>query len=229
MVHTEDVTARRLAEARLREQALRDSLPGLPNRTLFHDRLQEASTQSSQRFALMVLDLDRFKDVNDALGHHVGDQLLQQVGPRLQSALREQDTVARLGGDEFGVLLPRADGAEAEAVAEKLVRVLTEPFLVGDVRLDVGGSFGIALYPDHGSDAQALLQRADVAMYLAKRENRGVATYRPDQDSSDPDRLALWGDLRHAVERRELQLYYQPKYACADGELVGVVALVRWL
>ncbi|HEY3058366.1 MAG TPA: EAL domain-containing protein [Chloroflexota bacterium] len=232
-----DITARRRAEEERRQaeelltrQALHDALTELPNRTLLHDRLQQAIVAggtSAQQVGLLLLDLDRFKEVNDTLGHHAGDQLLQQVGHRLQEAVRTSDTVGRLGGDEFAIVLP--DTTDAGAVADKVLRALEAPFSIEGHSLAVGASIGVASFPEHGDDAQALLRRADVAMYSAKRtRGGGFALYSADQDQHSLERLALLAELREAIARDELVLHYQPKVELASGSIVGVEALVRW-
>ena len=198
------------ASTRLRRQAteneylaLHDTLTGLPNRSLFHERASRAIL-SAQRtdvsVALVLLDLDRFKEVNDTLGHQNGDLLLQEIGGRLRAALRESDTVARLGGDEFGLLLPTVtDEDDALRVAEKVRAELRRPFELQGVRLDLEASIGIALYPEHGNDVDTLLQRADVAMYLAKEDHAGCELYTADRDEYSPSKLALVGELRRGI------------------------------
>jgi diguanylate cyclase (GGDEF)-like protein len=231
MVHSEDVTERNRAEATLRRQTLHDDLTGLPNRLLLNDRLQHAisaARRDDAPFALLLVDLDRFKDVNDTLGHHAGDALLRMIGPRFQRALRSDDILARLGGDEFAILLFGADEPTARTVALRLLKTLDEPFELNGASLDIGGSVGMALYPQHGDDAEVFLQRADVAMYVAKRAGGGLAAYSPEHDHHSPERLAFQSELRHGIERGELILFYQPKFACLDGQLVGVEVLVRW-
>jgi len=225
---------RRLAHhGRLREHAAtHDALTGLPNRTLLRDRTGQAIRQADRDLvpaALLLLDLDRFKEVNDTLGHHYGDQLLLQVGERLRRALREVDTVARLGGDEFAVLLPKiATGEGAVAVANKLQTALEEPFALEGLSLDVEASIGVALYPDHAADADELLQRADIAMYTAKQTHAGFVLFDPKLDQHSPRRLALLGELRRAIEQQQLVLHYQPKVDAHTGRVLGVEALVRW-
>ncbi len=231
VVSIRDITERKRAEQLLEHQALHDSLTGLPNRTLLHDRLRQAllaARRDGRGVALLVMDLDRFKEVNDTFGHHCGDLLLRQVGTRIQETVRSPDTVARLGGDEFAILLSGTDAAGAVHTALRLLRALERPFLLEGQSFDVGASIGIALSPEHGDDGGTLLRRADVAMYLAKRNNSGYAMYALDQDDHSPDRLALVGDLRRAIERGELVLHYQPKVDCRTQKIVWVEALVRW-
>jgi diguanylate cyclase (GGDEF)-like protein len=167
-----------------------DALTGLPNRVSLQERLHAAIASGpdgpAQPFALMILDLDRFKEVNDTLGHQSGDALLEQIGPRLLAALRATDTLARLSGDEFAVLLPATDGAGAQTIVEHLLRTLEAPFGMQSTQVEVGGSFGIALYPQHGTDSDTLLRRADMAMYIAKSDRSGWAMYTPDRDTSRP-------------------------------------------
>jgi diguanylate cyclase (GGDEF)-like protein len=212
-------------------QALHDVLTGLPNRALFRDRVDRALSAARReggRPVVMLLDLDRFKEINDSLGHHHGDELLRQVGPRIGGVLRSSDTVARLGGDEFAVLLPTAPDAEAGAeVGEKILRALSEPFYVEGVELQIEASLGIAAYPEHGEDVDTLIQRADVAMYVAKGTRSGHELYVRDRDER-PDPLALVGDLRRAMDDGELAVVYQPKVDLATGAVDGVEALVRW-
>lgn len=217
----------------LERQAFTDPLTGLPNRSLFQDRLQQAiltARREHKPFALFIMDLDRFKDINDTLGHHVGDALLRQVAARLRGKLRESDTVARMGGDEFAVLLPTVNGKYADTAARMLLQALRAPFTVEEQSLVIGASIGIVLYPDHGVDANTLMQRADVAMYAAKGTGSGYAFYdgRLDHQHHQPTRLALMGELRHAVEREQFVLYYQPKVDLRSRRAVGLEALVRW-
>jgi diguanylate cyclase (GGDEF)-like protein/PAS domain S-box-containing protein len=224
-------TNRKRDDAALAYQALHDGLTGLPNRGLLHTRLGralEAEPGTSPSVALLLLDLDRFKEVNDTLGHQVGDVLLQQIGKRLADAVRPTDLVARLGGDEFAVLLTATGAASAARFADVLGGVLQAPFVLEGQPIAVDASFGIAIAPEHGLDADTLLRCADVAMYQAKRSGSGVAVYNAAQDQHTPNRLALLGELRTAIDRDELLLHYQPKLDLHDGSLVGVEALIRW-
>jgi diguanylate cyclase (GGDEF)-like protein len=215
-----------------RHQALHDPLTNLPNRTLLQDRIQQGilrAERDGHRLALMMMDLDRFKEVNDALGHHSGDILLSQIAKRLRRALRQSDTVARLGGDEFAVLLPHvADHSAAIAIAEKLAESLHEPFAISELSLEAGGSIGIAIYPDHASDMGELVQRADVAMYAAKNGPRSWELYATEHDQQSAGRLALVAQLRHAIDHEELVLHYQPKGELSSRRVKGVEALARW-
>jgi diguanylate cyclase (GGDEF)-like protein len=216
-----------------RHQALHDTLTGLPNRTLFHDRVHQAlliARRDGLRLAVMIMDVDRFKEINETLGHQNGDRLLRLIALRLKGTLRESDTIARLGGDEFGLLLPKVEqpGAAAQ-VARKVIKALKDqPLVVGGLTLDVGASVGISQFPEHGEDADALLQRADVAMYAAKESPGSYETYREDHNRYSPSRLALAGELRRAIEDRTLLLHYQPKAELESGRIRGVEALVRW-
>jgi diguanylate cyclase (GGDEF)-like protein len=213
--------------------ATHDTLTGLPNRALLRDRVDQAirrSGRTGQHVALMLTDLDRFKEINDTLGHRYGDMLLRQIGPRLQEHLRDGDTIARLGGDEFVIMLPDLPSADAALqVGEKVARALQEPFVLEGVIVDVGSSIGVAVTPEHGDDFDGLLQRADIAMYVAKQNSLGVVTYAPELDTNSPARLALLGELRRAVETDDqLVLHYQPKAELPSGRIAGVEALVRW-
>jgi diguanylate cyclase (GGDEF)-like protein len=215
----------------LSEQAFTDPLTGLPNRGLFLDRLQQAilsARRSREPFALLFMDLDRFKDVNDTLGHHVGDLLLKQVAARLREKLRASDTIARMGGDEFAILLPTVNGKHADMAARMLLQTLRAPFLIEEQSLTIGASIGVVLYPEHGVEANVLMQRADVAMYAAKAAGSGYAFYENRLDQHHPARLVLLSDLRHAVERQQFLLYYQPKVNLREGKVAGFEGLVRW-
>ena len=225
-----DVTDRHLAGERLAHQATHDSLTGLPNRDLFGERLDSAlgAIPPMGRLAVLLIDLDRFKEINDSFGHHYGDRVLQRVGARLAEALRPGDTVARLGGDEFGVILPGAGRAEAVGVAERLLAQLAEPVVIGGRPLDAGASIGVAVYPDHGISRIGLIQHADVAMYAAKRGQSGHATYSAGQSSACPERLSMLADLRKALAARQFLLHYQPKVDLATRRAQGAEALIRW-
>jgi diguanylate cyclase (GGDEF)-like protein len=213
-------------------QALHDALTGLPNRDLFRDRIDQAirsSRRSGESAVVMIMDLDHFKEINDTLGHHMGDLLLEEVARRLSRSLREADTVARLGGDEFGVLLPLVSrSGDAAVVAQQLLLELREPFMLDGMRLEIDASVGIALHPTHGDDVEALQQRADIAMYSAKQSGRGYAIFEPELDRHSPRRLALAGGMRQAINDGQITLYYQPKADLKTGSVVGVEALARW-
>lgn len=216
----------------LRRAALTDELTGLPNRVLFRDRMERgvlAGKRDGLLAAVMVIDLDRFKEVNDTLGHHNGDLLLKEVAERLAACVREGDTIARLGGDEFGILLPRLPDADyALAVAERTRNALSEALFLDGVQIQVDASVGIALYPSDGHDPGTLLQRADVAMYEAKRGHSGCAFYASERDQFSPERLAMVPELRKGIERGELLLHFQPKVDVATGRVHSAEALVRW-
>ena len=207
-----------------RRQALTDDLTGLPNRRCFLERLAEG-LERGEPLGLLIIDLDRFKELNDTLGHHAGDAVLTQIGPRLSVALGPDDVLARLGGDEFAVLVA---GGDTMAVARGVRRALEAPFPLEGLNFVMEASMGIASFPDHGDDGATLLRRADVAMYQAKTDRSGVAVYAPERDGHSRDRLALMSDLRGAIEREELTLHYQPKGDLATGGITGVEALVRW-
>ena len=211
----------------LTRQALSDNLTSLPNRVLLRQRLEQAIA-SERELALLVMDLDRFKEVNDTLGHASGDALLQELGRRLKRAVRRSDTIARLGGDEFAIVLPGVRQAEATAVAEMLQKLVESPFELDGRIVTVGASIGIAQLPTHGSDADTLLRCADVAMYVAKRAGQGISVYVAEHDQHTPNRLGLVGELSAAIDAGELRLAFQPLIDCRLGRPVGVEALVRW-
>jgi diguanylate cyclase (GGDEF)-like protein len=227
--HAFDRMAERLQHSveALTHQALSDTLTTLPNRVLLHQRLSRAIA-SGDDLALLIIDLDHFKEVNDTLGHPSGDALLQQLAARLRDAVRKSDTIARLGGDEFAIVLPGASQKEAFAIAESLLTVITRPFELNERSVSIGASVGIAVLPQHGPDADTLLRCADVAMYVAKRSGQGVAVYSPEQDQHSLSRLVLIADLREAIDRDELTLAFQPLVDCREQRAVGVEALVRW-
>jgi diguanylate cyclase len=213
-----------------RYQALHDPLTDLPNRTLFQDRTGvalRAAARSSATVAVLLLDLNRFKEVNDTLGHQYGDHLLLLVADRLRGSLRDSDSVARLGGDEFAILLPISGWQEALAAAQRVDAAFHDPFSIRDITLDVDASIGIAL-AESGDDVETLLRHADVAMYEAKAAHHPFARYEASRDDNDLSRLVLLGDLRRAIATGELTLHYQPKISTSTGALSSVEALVRW-
>jgi diguanylate cyclase (GGDEF)-like protein len=213
-------------------QAHHDELTGLANRKLLIRRTNDALTQAARSqitVGFLLLDLDRFKEVNDTLGHPVGDRLLRFVAQRLTHSVRPGDMVARLGGDEFAVLLPSVkDASGAREVAARLRAAVAEPIRMDGMSFDIEASVGIALYPDDATGFEVLLQHADVAMYLAKDRRSGVERYVADSDRNSPARLALLGDLRRGLDRGELALHYQPKVYLSDQRTAGMEALVRW-
>ncbi|MCF6235005.1 MAG: EAL domain-containing protein [Gammaproteobacteria bacterium] len=231
-----DITEKKNQTAILEYQALHDGLTGLANRVLFGDYLYKAiadARRDDSRFALLLMDLDRFKDINDTLGHQIGDILLKKVAGLLQKTLSEADMISRLGGDEFAILLHGFDREAAIEVALKLYEVLDLPFVVDEqegLALHVGVSIGITLYPEHGDESAAdLLRRAEVAMYCAKRSQDNYAVYDPEEDAHSLQNLALFGQLRHAVRNDQLQLYYQPKVNAKSGEASKLEVLLRWM
>jgi diguanylate cyclase (GGDEF)-like protein len=213
-------------------QARHDLLTGLPNRRFFTERSDVALAEAAEtggHATMLMLDLDRFKEVNDTLGHQYGDELLRQVAARTAAAVRTTDTVARLSGDEFAVLLPGLPLEAAAALAERLLASLHRSFVLGDVTVDIEASLGIAAAPEHADSAESLLRCADIAMYAAKDSKAGVLVYRPAMHAEDGSRLLVLGDLRRALDATDqLSVHYQPKVRLDDGELSGVEALVRW-
>ncbi|MGH9065398.1 MAG: putative bifunctional diguanylate cyclase/phosphodiesterase, partial [Acidimicrobiales bacterium] len=225
----------RLVERLRREAAERayeashDSLTGLASRSLLSEELTAALALPDPAIALLLIDLDHFKDVNDTLGHHNGDQLLIQAAGRLTDLVGQEDVVARLGGDEFGILLRRQEGpAEALATAHRVCLALQAPYRIEEITVEVAASIGVVTGPGDGTDVVTLLQRADVAMYRAKADQVGALLYDPDQDHHSRRRLALAGELRLAVEQGDLTVSYQPVVDMADGRLIGAEALARW-
>ena len=214
-----------------RSQAMTDDLTGLGNRRHLVDTLHSTIASASEHgteLALLLIDLDGFKELNDTLGHHAGDEVLRQIGPRLKELLRDDDTLARLGGDEFAVILQPGDEASASTAGLRLRAALEHSFAVGGIRVHIDASVGIALFPDHSRDAMGLLQRADVAMYQAKRMRTGHEVYLKGRDRHSRQRLALVGELGAALEAGQLVLHYQPKAELRTGVVRGVEALVRW-
>ena len=219
-------------ESSLRHQAMFDRLTNLPNRALFADRIQQAiliSQREKQSFAIVSLDLDRFKQINDALGHPVGDQVLQLIAEASRSCLRASDTFARMGGDEFTILLPNTPNLDgAQILAKKILTAVRKPMVIAGQNIEVSASLGIALFPEHGNSAELLLRNADAAMYEAKRTQAGYTVYNINLNQHAEDRIRLQGELRTAIDHNELVLHYQPKIEFASGRISGVEALVRW-
>jgi diguanylate cyclase (GGDEF)-like protein len=227
-----DITERRYAELALKHQALHDALTDLPNRTFMNERLAAimgSAERTGEPVTIALIDLDRFKEVNDTLGHGAGDVLLQDVARRLRGVLREDDLVARIGGDEFAVLLPHTDEIEAAEIALRLLASLVPPCYINDRPLEVAGSIGLAVSPQHGQDAATLLRKADVAMYAAKRGGGGFALYDASLDRHVAGRLSLEADLRTAIDKHQLELHYQPNVDVRSGRFEQVEALVRWM
>lgn len=211
--------------------AYQDSLTGLPNRVLFNLRLEEAlatATRMGAPLSVLMMDLDRFKHVNEALGHGVGDHVLKEVAARLKALLGAEDTVARLGGDEFAVLLPHANADYAADIAHRFLRSLERPIDFQGQTLDVGGSIGIARFPEHGAEAGVLLRHADIAMYVAKGNKGGFAVFDAKYDTHQQEHLSMLSELRRAVEHDELAVFYQPKLSLATSSVGAVESLLRW-
>ena len=228
-----DITERKQSEERVRHMAHHDALTGLPNRTLFQDRVSQAIAQAHRnrsQVATLFVDLDRFKDINDSLGHATGDRLLRLAGGRLQACLREGDTVARLGGDEFVISLPAvADSNDAMLVAGKILEALREPFVVDGHELHVSGSIGISLYPADGEDTEGLMRAADTAMYHAKERGRdNYQFFMPALNEAAQRRLAIASRLHQALPQDEFVLHYQPLVQLDTGQVFSAEALVRW-
>ncbi len=221
------------AYQKLERLAFTDSLTGLPNRDLFYDRLNQLILLCKREglvFSLFMMDLDRFKYINDTLGHHIGDQLLAQAGERIRSVVREADTIARLGGDEFAALLPKVvDIQGARIVAERIGAALSEPFMIDGNSLHAGVSIGMVMFPYHGEIQNELMQRADVAMYYAKHNQLGYAFYESEIDTHNVLELTMETELKHALQNNLLKLFYQPKIYIETGEVYGVEALLRWI
>jgi diguanylate cyclase (GGDEF)-like protein/PAS domain S-box-containing protein len=229
----QDVTSRCDAESQVQHMALHDSLTALPNRNMLQEQLKKSMAVAEREghlMALMFIDLDRFKKINDTLGHHIGDSVLIEIARRLRSAMRTSDIVARIGGDEFVVLLPRiAQPQDEHLVMQKVMAVFNEPLRIGPHELRVTPSIGLVLYPQHGRDAITLMRHADLAMYQAKNLGRNrVQTFSEDIESPTADTLVLENDLYKALERDELRLHFQPQFDCATGLISGAEALLRW-
>jgi diguanylate cyclase (GGDEF)-like protein len=211
--------------------AYEDGLTGLPNRAMFQDRLDHAiklTKRTNHPFSILMMDLDRFKYVNDTLGHHVGDQVLSEVGRHLKTVVRESDTVARLGGDEFAVLLQNTNAEHLRATAQKILQALEKPIVRDGHALDVGTSIGVANFSELGDDPNLLMRRADMAMYVAKRTKCGYAIFDQCHDEHRQEHLSMLSELRHAVENDQLRLCYQPKINLREKRVTGVEALLRW-
>lgn len=215
----------------LKHRSLHDVLTGLPNRALLNDRLKQLVKSNSRdhaQFAVCFIDLNRFKDVNDTLGHHIGDEILLEVSKRLQANLRKDDTVSRLGGDEFALILKNTTEESTLHICEKLLKEIEIPIHIGTHKLFISGSFGIAMFPKQSEDVQTLLRKADVAMYAAKRSGTNIELYSDRLEVFTHHKLKLMQDLREAIDHDELELYYQPKYNIRTQKVVGVEALLRW-
>ena len=227
-----DITERKKSQEHIEKLAHFDILTGLPNRTLLNDRFRYALSMAQRRgetLTIMFIDIDHFKDINDTLGHNVGDQVLVYVAKRLKEVLREEDTLSRQGGDEYMLILPGTDADGAGVVASKLVAVVAQPCRIEQHELIVTASIGIAVYPHDGGSLESLAKNADIAMYRAKREGRNsFRFYTPEMQRHSARNLLLANGLRHALERQELQLHYQPQLSLQDGRVVGVEALLRW-
>ena len=212
-------------------KATHDELTNLPNRFLFNDRLHTAisvATRENKNFSVLLIDLNRFKEINDTLGHGMGDKVLQEVSRRLQEEIRESDTFARIGGDEYAVILTGVGQIIAEKIACKLYKLIEPAITVGEHTLNVGASIGIAVYPDDGNEAELLLQHADIAMYHAKRNNLVVASYHPDMDVDSYENLILANDMKHSIEAGHFRPLFQPKIDVKSGKLCGCEILMRW-
>jgi diguanylate cyclase (GGDEF)-like protein/PAS domain S-box-containing protein len=226
-----DITERKRAEETIRHMTYHDQLTGLPNGALLHERLRLAildARRERQPLALLLMNVDRFREINHTLGHQNGDRVLLELAYRLGDVLGEPDRVARLRGDEFALLLPGADANLARQVAAKVLKALEQPFVVERLPIEIGASVGISVRPEHGDEAEILLQRADMAMQAAKRLSGGCVVYSAECDPYDPRRLALLGELRRAIEADQLVLHYQPKVDLKTRAVVGAEALVRW-
>jgi diguanylate cyclase (GGDEF)-like protein/PAS domain S-box-containing protein len=233
LVWVQDITERKQMENTIRQMAYYDSLTGLPNRNLLNDRLAVAvanASRNNQKVAILFLDLDHFKTINDSLGHEAGDQLLQQVSLRMKEILRKQDTVARMGGDEFIVLIPGlTDAGHTAKLAEKILASMAPAFKIGDNELYIGCSIGISIFPDDGMEIRTLLKNSDLAMYRAKERGRNTfELYTPSMNFKAMERLAVEKNMRKALDREEFELHYQPKINLKSGQIAGMEALLRW-
>ena len=233
LVWVQDISERKQMENTIRQMAYYDSLTGLPNRNLLNDRLAVAlanAARDNHKVAILFLDLDHFKTINDSLGHEAGDQLLQQVSLRIKNVLRKQDTIARMGGDEFIILIPGLTDTDHTArLAEKILDAITPVMKIGDNELYIGCSIGISIFPDDGMEIKTLLKNSDLAMYRAKEKGRNTfELYTPAMNFKAMERLAVEKNLRKALDREEFELHYQPKVNLKSGQIVGMEALIRW-
>lgn len=231
--HTEELRKKTEAlERQAMHDATHDPLTDLPNRMLLRDRLEQSligSAKTGDLVALLVLDLDRFKEINDTLGHHSGDRLLKQIAIRLREIVSATDTLARLGGDEFAILISSlTDKKDIFPILQKIQRIFANPFVLSNLSLDVQSSIGVAIAPEHGKDMETLLQRADIAMYVAKEGRKSFHVYAADLDKHNSKRLSLIAQLRQAIETGDMRLHFQPKIESSTGDVQGVEALIRW-
>ncbi len=222
---------RKLAEERINYLAYHDLLTGLPNRLMLHDKIEEAITSAGKEvrpFALLIIDLDHFKDINDTLGHHQGDAILVSIAGRLKNIFADTGTVSRLGGDDFTVVMPGADVETVSRFVDKITKNLDEPFLIGDIPLNTTACIGVSFFPGHGEDTHTLLRRADIALHEARKQGINWAIYSPEYDKCSSGHLALIGALRHAIDSNQMFLLYQPKIDLKTNKTIGAEALVRW-
>ncbi len=224
-------TIKKIAD-RERHRALHDELTELPNRSLLYERIEQAMLEARRHettIAILLMDLNRFKEINDTLGHFYGDYLLQMIAPRMWNCIRQADTIARFGGDEFAVVLPGVELEQAVNIAEKIAKTMEEPFHIEGNSLSIDVSIGIAIYPRHGTDSDTLLQHADIALYAAKKTGGTFySIYNAKLDDHSMKRLMFTVELREALKKKQLVLHYQPKYSLASRQVCGVEALVRW-
>ena len=227
----EDITEQKAQREALEYMAMHDALTDLPNRALFYDRVYQSllgAEHSHTQMAVLLMDLNHFKVINDTLGHHIGDKILKEVARRLQTAVKAYDTVARMGGDEFLVLLADINETQAIQITERLLSQLQEPFTIEEHNFDIGVSIGIAMYPQHGDDPDTLIQHADIAMYSAKSMVNGFSVYAPELDDYSVGRLELLGEMRKALDSNQFCLHYQPRINLSTLQIEGAEALIRW-
>ncbi|HLF86416.1 MAG TPA: EAL domain-containing protein, partial [Nitrospiria bacterium] len=226
-----DITDRKQAEEQIRHLAYYDLLTDLPNRLMFYDSVDRAITAARKElrlFALLIIDLDHFKDINDTLGHHQGDSILASIADRLKNIFTDTGTVSRLGGDDFTVILPGADVETVSLFVDKITKSLDEPFLIGDIPLNTTACIGVSFFPGHGEDTHTLLRRADIALHEARKQGINWAIYSPEYDKCSSGHLALIGALRHAIDSNQMFLLYQPKIDLKTNKTIDAEALVRW-